>query len=54
MLSILDNLGSSINEFADSVKEFFINNGSSPFLWVGIIMAALIIFEFVYNALRDK
>ena len=51
MLSVL---GDEITEIASDIKYFFVNNSHNPFLWVGIIVVALIIFELVYNALKDK
>ena len=50
MLSIVD----SLTKFLNNSKEFFIENSRNPFLWVAIILLALLIFEFVYNALKDK
>lgn len=54
MLSIWTNIGSEITDFTEKVKDFLIENERNPFLWVGIIIVALIIFELVYNALKDK
>lgn len=50
MLSIWTN----ISEFAIDVKDFFVENSRNPFLWVGIILVALIVFEFTYNKLKTK
>lgn len=47
-LSILD----SINEFLKDVKDFFVENSRNPFLWVAIILVALLIFEVVFRALH--
>lgn len=40
------------NEFFEPVKEFFVNNSRNPFLWVGIIVLGLLVFEIVYKALN--
>ena len=51
ILSIWSNIGNKITEFANSVKDFFLENSRSPFLWVGILIVGLIIFEYVYRKL---
>lgn len=42
-------------EFSEPVRDFFIANERNVFLWVGIILVGLIIFELTYKALnKDK
>ncbi|MEG2322503.1 MAG: hypothetical protein RSB71_03380 [Bacilli bacterium] len=48
MLSIWSN----IKDFFEGIKEWFMANSSNPFLWVGIIIIGLLIFEFTYQALH--
>lgn len=50
MLSIMIN----INDLADRIKDFFIKNSSNPFLWIGIIIVALVIFSIVYQSLNKN
>ena len=47
-------LGSKITEFFNNVKDFFLEHSRNPFLWVSIILLFLLVFEFVYNTLKDK
>lgn len=42
----------SIQNFLGDVKEFFVQNSHNPFLWVGIILIGLIIFELTFRALH--
>ena len=50
------NLWKSVNswfvEFTKNIKDFFVENSRNPFLWVGIILIGLLIFETVYKALH--
>lgn len=40
------------NETTEPVKEFFIDNGHNPILWIGIILVGLFLFEIVFKALN--
>ncbi len=50
------NLWNNINnwfvEITKNVKGFFLENSRNPFLWVGIIIIGLLIFEWVYKSLH--
>ena len=50
-LSIWTDIWNKINEFGVDVKNFFLENNINPFLWVGLFLLGLIIFEFVYKKL---
>ena len=39
-------------ELANDIRDFFVENSRNPFLWVGIIIVGLLIFETVYKALH--
>ena len=51
ILSIWTNIWDKLNEWAANFKEFIIENSRNPFMWVIIIIIALIIFEFVFKKL---
>lgn len=40
------------NEVTEPVRNFLIDNSRNPFLWVGIILVGLIVFEIVYKLLH--
>lgn len=48
MLTIMD----KINEIGNNIKNFFLENSHNPFLWIGIILVGLLIFELVYKSLH--
>lgn len=50
-LSIWTDIGNKVVEFANDVKDFFVDNSRNPFLWVGIILVVLFLFEIVFKAL---
>lgn len=52
ILSIWTNIWDKLNEWANSFKEFIVEQSRNPFLWVIIIVIGLIIFEFVYKKLH--
>jgi len=54
MLSIWTDIGDAITDFANSVKDFFVDNSRNPFLWVGIIIVGLFIFEMVFKTLNKN
>lgn len=39
-------------KFLENVKEFFIEHGHNPVLWLGIFLIGLLIFELVFQALN--
>lgn len=43
-----------IVEISNEIKNWIINNSNNPFLWVGIILVCLIIFELVFQSLKNK
>ncbi len=38
----------------ESLGDFFLSNTRNPFLWIGIFIVGLIIYMFVYNALKKE
>ncbi len=51
-LSIWNDIGNFFVELANDIRDFFVENSRNPFLWVGIIIVGLLIFETVYKALH--
>lgn len=43
-----------INEFAEPVKNWLIENDDNPLLWLGILIGGLLLFYFAYLALRKE
>lgn len=55
MLNIFTDIGNWFNEVTEPVRDFFVENARNPFLWVGIIVIGLIVFEVTYKALsKDR
>ena len=52
MLSIWANIGNFFVQLGEDIKNFFIEHGRNPFLWIAIILVGLLIFEYVYKALN--
>ena len=50
MLDIMETL----EKWAETFKEFIMENHTNPFLWVGIILVCLVIFGVVYSALSKN
>lgn len=50
MLEIIETLA----KWADTFKDFVMNNHTNPFLWAGIILVALAIFGIVYSSLHKN
>ena len=48
ILNIID----SINEIANNFKEWIINNGGNPILWVGLFFLGIFVFSVTYRALN--
>lgn len=48
ILNIVDN----IEKIALNIKNWFIQNGGNPFLWVGIILFGIFMFEVIYQSLH--
>ena len=53
-LNIFEKIGESLVKFFTDIKEFFIAYSRNPFLWIGIILLGLLIFELVYQALNKE
>ena len=51
-LSIWSEIGDFFIELANDIKDFFIEHSRNPFLWIGILVLGIVIFEFVYKALH--
>lgn len=55
MLNIFTDISDWFYELTEPVRDFFITNARNPFLWVGIIVIGLIVFEVTYKALsKDR
>lgn len=50
--NLWNNINNWFNDITKSFKDFFIENSRNPFLWVGIILIGLLIFEWVYKSLH--
>jgi len=50
-LAIWNDIWNKLNEIGEGVKNFFLDNGRNPILWIGIIIIGLVLFEFVYKKL---
>lgn len=42
------------SEVTKPIKDFVLENTRNPFLWVGIIVIGLLVFELVYKSLNKK
>jgi len=42
----------NIENFFGNIKEFFIEHGNNPLLWLGIFLLGLLVFELVFQALN--
>ncbi len=42
----------NIEKFAFKVKEWFIENGGNPILWIGIFLFGVFMFEVIYQSLN--
>ncbi|MBO5095506.1 MAG: hypothetical protein J6B98_01360 [Bacilli bacterium] len=51
-LNIFTDFSNWFYEVTEPVRDFFIANARNPFLWVGIILVGLAVFEFTYKALN--
>ncbi len=47
-------IGNFIGEGLEHIKNFFIEHSQNPFLWIGIIILGLVIFEVVYGRLNNE
>ena len=45
-------MGNWFSDVTTPVRNFFIEHARNPFLWVGIILIGLIVFELTYKALH--
>lgn len=55
ILTVFESIGEWFQKVGDHVKDFFLEYGGNPFLWVGIILVGILIFELTYQALnRNK
>lgn len=52
MLGIWADLNEKFNEITAEFRDFIVENTRNPFLWVGIIVLGLLVFEFTYKALH--
>lgn len=52
LLSIWTEIGDFFVELGNDIKDFFLENSRNPFLWVGIIIVGLLVFEYVYRTLH--
>lgn len=52
ILSIWSSIGDKVVEIAEWIKNFFLEHSRNPFLWVGIIIIVLVMFEYVFKRLN--
>ena len=50
----MENVMETIENWAESFKNFIIDNQSNPVLWIGIFVIGLAIFGFVYSSLSKN
>ncbi len=50
----MDSVINFFNEVSENIKAFFIEHGQNPFLWIGIIILGLIVFEYLYGRLNNE
>ena len=50
VLNIIDN----INDMANTLKKFFINNQTNPILWIALFLGGLIIAMITYDYLNKR
>ena len=48
ILGIMD----SLNKMSENLKDWFIENGNNPILWLGIFLGGILLFSIVYNYLK--
>ena len=53
MNEFFDNMIKWIGETFKPISDFFYTHRESPFLWIGLLLAGLLIFKLTYEAL-DK
>lgn len=53
-LSIFTNINNWFNDATKGIKQFILDNTRNPFLWVGIIILGLLVFELTYKALNKN
>lgn len=51
-LNIFTDFADWFYEVTQPVKDFVLANSRNPFLWVGIILLGLLVFELTYKALN--
>ena len=54
MLELIERIGTWLQGIGDSIRDFFIQYGGNPFIWVAIIVGGLVIFELVHQALKGR
>ena len=52
MLNIFTDISTWFDEVSEPIRNFFVENARNPFLWVGIIVVGLFVFEMTYKALN--
>ena len=53
-MTIWERIGEWFSNVGEGIKDFFITYGSNPFLWLGIVILGLVIFELTHQALKTK
>lgn len=48
LLGIIDTL----EKWGDNVREFLIDSGRNPVIWIGLFVLGLVVFFLTYNALH--
>jgi hypothetical protein len=54
MLNVWTNINNWFNDSTKGIRQFFLDNTRNPFLWVGLILLGLIVFELTYRALHKE
>ena len=49
---MLGKIGEVIKNAAESFKDFIVDNGTNPVLWVTLFFAGLLVFWATYNSLH--
>ena len=53
-MTIFERVGEWFSGIGESIQQFFITHGGNPFLWVGIILLGLVVFELTHRALKTR
>lgn len=51
---MLFNIIEELDKVMERFKDFIINNKSNPFLWLGLFVLGLAVFEYLYNTLSKN